>query len=223
MSHMSIADKRHKVTIQQQDVSRNSYGEEVVEWSEYQQVFAQVQPLRGNERYAAQRLTEERITKFLIRYISGVATEMRIIHRNKAYYINSVLNMGMRNRELQILTTSGIEDVVGDLPEVTAQEVSFENNTSVNFQCTTNVDTVAQYYYKKEGTDIWIIVPSPTTYTDTYQTTPHIHNVSGLDATTTYLWKPKVKDEYSNTAFGDVYYFITGNGGAGYKGDIYLP
>jgi len=220
---MKIAEYRHKVVIQEQSLSRNSYGEEVVEWVENHRPFAKVDTLKGTEKYAAQRLTEETVTKFTIRHMTGVDNTMRVIHRNKAYYIISVLNIGTDNRMLELLTQSRIEDVTGDLPGVIAQEVSFENNTSVNFQCTTNVDTVAQYYYKKEGTDIWIIVPSPTTYTDTYQTTPHIHNVSGLDATTTYLWKPKVKDEYSNTAFGDVYYFITGNGGAGYKGDIYLP
>lgn len=100
---MRAGDLRCPVSIEQPSVSRNSRGEDVKSWSEFAATFAAFEPLRGVEKWEAQRVTGKEITRIKIRYVDGVLPTMRIVFGSEYYYIIEILNVDKRNREIKII------------------------------------------------------------------------------------------------------------------------
>ncbi len=94
---------RHRVTIQQKSVTRNTFGEEVVTWQDVATVWAAIEPLRGREFFESQQINAEVTTQITIRYRDGIAPEMRIIYNSKIYDIQAAINTEERDKELILL------------------------------------------------------------------------------------------------------------------------
>ena len=89
---MRIGRLRHRVEIQkQQHVQDQNTGEMVLSWVEFATVWAEVAPLSANRLIAAQASQSKITATITIRYREGMDASMRIIHRDKAYYIAGVL------------------------------------------------------------------------------------------------------------------------------------
>lgn len=100
---MRAGDLRHRVTIQEKQVTKNSYGEEVITWQDVATVWAAVEPLRGREFLEAQRAGAEVTTRIRIRHRDGIRPEMRVVQGNHTYDIKAVLDVGGRGRELHLM------------------------------------------------------------------------------------------------------------------------
>jgi SPP1 family predicted phage head-tail adaptor len=94
---------RQSVTIQQRTETTNSTGEVEWTWADYKTVRAAVEPLRGQEYFAARQLQSSTTTRIRIRYIAGLNTKMRINHASRYYAIEGIINPESRNRELQLM------------------------------------------------------------------------------------------------------------------------
>jgi SPP1 family predicted phage head-tail adaptor len=94
---------RYRVTIQEATISKSTKGEDVIAWSTYKKRYAEVTPLQGRERYAAQQLDVEVDYRFKIRYTSGVTRDMRILWNNRTFAITAVIPVGERNKEQEIM------------------------------------------------------------------------------------------------------------------------
>ena len=66
-------------------------------------VWGSVAPMTGREYDEAQKLREETTYKVVTRYFKDITTDMKILHGLKVLDIVSVLNIGERNTELQIV------------------------------------------------------------------------------------------------------------------------
>lgn len=100
---MRAGKMRELVEIQSKSVTRAADGGEVVSWSTYASVYAQVQPIGGRE-YAAIRMAQSDIThRFRIRYLSGVATTMRVVWDGRPYDIAEAINVDARDAQLELL------------------------------------------------------------------------------------------------------------------------
>lgn len=100
---MRAGQLRQRVTIQEKSVTRNSYGEEVITWSDVATVWASVEPLSGREFLDAQRAGAEVTTRIRIRYRSGIAPEMRVTYGDHVYDIKAVIDVEERHREIQLM------------------------------------------------------------------------------------------------------------------------
>ena len=100
---MRAGQLRHRVTIQQKSVARNSYGEEVITWADVDTVWASVEPLRGREFIEMRRAGAEVTTRIRMRYRSGIAPEMRVVYGSHTYDIKSVVHVEERQRELHLM------------------------------------------------------------------------------------------------------------------------
>lgn len=101
---------RHKVDIQQPVETQNSYGEPEVAWANVvEDVWASIEPFRGREYFAAKQFNAEIEARVVMRYRSDVTAKMRVVHGSNEYYIDSVINVDERNRELQLMCTRSIE------------------------------------------------------------------------------------------------------------------
>ena len=99
---MNAGRLRHRVTLQV-PTRDPAFGSETV-WADYATVWAAVEPLRGREFYAAQQVASEVTGKITLRYLAGVAPEMRVLWGSRIYEILSPpIDPEERHLELQLL------------------------------------------------------------------------------------------------------------------------
>jgi len=94
---------RHRVTIQQKSVTRNTFGEEIVTWQDVATVWAAIEPLRGREFFESQQVNAEVTTRIRIRYRPGITPTMRVVYGSRIFDIQAVINVEERNRELHLM------------------------------------------------------------------------------------------------------------------------
>ena len=101
---MDFSKMRHRITFLRPTRTKlNSMGENVPEYTEYMSVWAYVAPRTGREYDEAQKLRAETTYNVLTRYFPNITTDMRILFRGRILSIESVLNVGERNEQLQIV------------------------------------------------------------------------------------------------------------------------
>lgn len=101
---MDFSKLRHRITFLKPTSSKlNSMGENVPEYTEHMTVWAYVAPKTGREYDEAQKLRAETTYNVLTRYFPNITTDMRILFRGRILSIESVLNVGERNEQLQIV------------------------------------------------------------------------------------------------------------------------
>ena len=93
---------RHQVTIRHpaSDSSRDSFGARKGRGPDGFIVWAEKQDWSGSEVNEAGRETSNVVTKFKIRYRTGVAAKMQVVHGEDEYNILSVLDFDGLKREL---------------------------------------------------------------------------------------------------------------------------
>lgn len=94
------ADMRFHITFKSRNVTQNPYGEELT-WTDVATCFASVEPLIGNEYYAAEQKESKVEIKFRCWYFESpaVTNEMRVQFNGADYEILSVINYKNLNRE----------------------------------------------------------------------------------------------------------------------------
>ncbi len=101
---MNAGKFRKIITIQQQSATQDEYGAQVITWSSVGvDRCANVQPLQGREYFAGQQFQSKIDTRFILRYVAGITPKMRILYNSLSYNIESIINVGERNRELHIM------------------------------------------------------------------------------------------------------------------------
>jgi len=105
---MRAGNLRHRITIEQKTLARDTYGGEVVTWTTFATVWADIQPLNGRELIAAQAVQSEITGKIFIRYLPGVTAGMRVSYCGKYYDIQVPIDPGLKHRELQLLVSEGL-------------------------------------------------------------------------------------------------------------------
>jgi len=105
---MRAGKLRHKVTIQDYTESQNSYNEMIKTWSDYETVWASIEPARGREFWESQQINAEVTTKITIRHLYGINPKMRVKYGNRIFEIISVINPEERNVELQLMVKESV-------------------------------------------------------------------------------------------------------------------
>lgn len=88
-----------RVTIESKTVTRDDYGAEVVSWSTFAEVWAEVRDINATERVADQIRTLTRLTMIKTRYVSGVTSDMRI-RLNEDGRVLAIVSMAQIGRRL---------------------------------------------------------------------------------------------------------------------------
>lgn len=98
---------RHRITIQQAIETQGPTGEMSVVWSDFADVAASVEPLRGREFWAAKEMQAQVTTRIRIRYLEGVTPKMQVLFSKssgiKSYLIDSVINEEERDKYMQLM------------------------------------------------------------------------------------------------------------------------
>ena len=94
---------RQRLTLQQATSTPNSFNEMVESWTDVATVYGAVEPLRGQEFFAAEQVQSEISVRVRIRYRIGVAPTMRWKFGTRYLYINAVIDVNERHREIQCM------------------------------------------------------------------------------------------------------------------------
>lgn len=95
---------RHLVKLQSYAVTTNSHGEEDKTYADIDEVWADIQPLRGKELFAAQQVQAEVDLKVFVRYPeTTLAAKDRVLFGTRTFDILAVINSSERNRHLELL------------------------------------------------------------------------------------------------------------------------
>jgi SPP1 family predicted phage head-tail adaptor len=94
---------RHQVLIEQPVNAANDLNENVVTWTAFATLRAEVVTSPGREAIRASQTVSFRQTLFRTRYIPGVTTAMRLKFGADIYQIVSATNVNAGNRELELV------------------------------------------------------------------------------------------------------------------------
>jgi len=104
-----IGALRKRITIQEIASTKDGLSGVVEAWADWQTVWASIDPLRGDEYFAAKQFNVELTHKITIRYRSGLTPTMRVLYGARVFSISAILNPDERNRELVLMCTEAQE------------------------------------------------------------------------------------------------------------------
>lgn len=105
---MRAGDLRHLITIEQRTHAPDALGQPIAAWSTLASVRAAVEPLSGRELIAAQAVHAEITLRLRIRRRTDVTPTMRVLHQQRYYSINAVLQVSPS--ETHLLCSGGLVD-----------------------------------------------------------------------------------------------------------------
>ncbi|MGV6989651.1 phage head closure protein [Testudinibacter sp. P80/BLE/0925] len=100
---MQIGKLRHRITLQQQISTLNSYGSAITDWEDVATVWAEIKPLSGREYFAAEQVQSEITTQIWLRYRPDIQPTMRVKWGDRTFEVVSAINHNERNTALQLM------------------------------------------------------------------------------------------------------------------------
>lgn len=108
---MRAGTLQHRVTIERKVTTRDpETGAQITTWQTFAERSADVLPVKGREFIAASAAQAETTVRFVMRYLDGIDTTMRVVFRGKTYNIVAVLNEGTHDRMLTLATEMGVNE-----------------------------------------------------------------------------------------------------------------
>ena len=100
---MRAGPLRCRVTIEEPVETQGSDGSVIQAWETFATAWASIEPLIGKEYFAQQREQATVSHKIRMRHVAGITHKMRIAWGTRLFEIESVLNVGERNREIVLM------------------------------------------------------------------------------------------------------------------------
>jgi SPP1 family predicted phage head-tail adaptor len=98
---------RHRVLIQRRASVQDAAGQVTFDWADFAQVWAEAQPLRGQELIAAQQAQSSITTRFRIRYRADLDETMRVTWDGRTYGIAAPpIDVDGRRKVLELMCTA---------------------------------------------------------------------------------------------------------------------
>ena len=105
---MRAGPLRHRITIEAPVETQTTDGSIVTTWQAFATVWASIEPLIGREYFAQQREQAAVSHRIRMRCQSGITHKMRIAWGTRIFEIESVLNVGERNREIVLMCQESV-------------------------------------------------------------------------------------------------------------------
>lgn len=102
MAKIDASNFRHRVTFQEAQKTPDGYKGSTIEWIFIAEVWASVEPVSAGERFFSQQIKSEVTHKVRIRYRTGLNEAMRVLHRDRVFSIESIIDIEERQEFLEI-------------------------------------------------------------------------------------------------------------------------
>ena len=100
-------DLKRRITIQQRSASVDTFGQQLVTWSNLLTSWAEIQPTSGREMVSAEAQQFEISHQITIRYRSTITPAMRVLYEGRVFEIMSVLDQDTQHRRLTLMCSEG--------------------------------------------------------------------------------------------------------------------
>ncbi len=106
---MRIGQLRKRVAIQAESSTPDGAGGYTLGWATVATVWADINPVTGNEAFVAQHLEGHITHRITLRWQSGVTitSDMRVLYGSRLFNIHAVLNNDERNQWIELLVEEG--------------------------------------------------------------------------------------------------------------------
>jgi SPP1 family predicted phage head-tail adaptor len=94
---------RRRLEIQRVIETQGATGEITVTWGTFATVWGSVEPLRGQEFWAAKEQQAQVDTRIRIRYLEGVTPKMQVLDGTRVFLIYAVIDPETRHQEMQLM------------------------------------------------------------------------------------------------------------------------
>jgi SPP1 family predicted phage head-tail adaptor len=93
---MRIGPLDRRLTLQSKQTALDASGQPIETWSTVAEIWGQIVPQRGAERFAAQQIVGHAVTTFRIRWRAGVSVLNRLLYDSKIWDILDVREVRRR-------------------------------------------------------------------------------------------------------------------------------
>lgn len=102
---MRIGSLNKLITIETYTETVDSFGGVTNVWAEYSKAWANIVPLSGSEKYVSAEKHATATHQITVRYLSGITPNMQIVYGARTFEIASIINVGERNKMMQLIVT----------------------------------------------------------------------------------------------------------------------
>ena len=99
---------RHRLTLQEEVMVPDEGGGYIRSWSDVTNIWAEIIPISGRERFFAGKLQAEVTHRILMRYHSDITTAHRLVFENRIFNIRAVIYPQNQKNILEILVEEGV-------------------------------------------------------------------------------------------------------------------
>lgn len=103
----TIGRLRHRVNLQSATTTRDAGGGVTESWSTVAQIYCDIKPVSGSERYRQGKVQESLTHEIVMRHRTGIDTNYRINFESRNFNVRSIRNIDERDRFLVLLCTEG--------------------------------------------------------------------------------------------------------------------
>lgn len=89
---MRAGGLRHWVIIERPVESKGAMGGTQTQWTVFHQCYADVKELSGREMVQSEQVASKIVATAYMRYVANINATMRLVHEDKIYQIESVIN-----------------------------------------------------------------------------------------------------------------------------------
>ena len=101
---MNPGKLKHRIAFQQANITKDELKQQIEEWQDYKTVYSMIKTVKGTEYYEAAHVNAEKTYRFIIRYISGITSDMRINYKGRIFDITEPpINDDEANKTLTIM------------------------------------------------------------------------------------------------------------------------
>lgn len=176
---MRAGKLKERIIIQEPVRTRRTTGEELLWWSVKDTVFSEWRGLSTSERFQIAQFRAGDVSVFSIRYRTGITNEMRLLVRERAYAIVSVVDDRYKHRELLLYVLA--DAAAYPLFRYSSIAITQLTPTSFQFVWSTDAHATDNLRYREVGAPSW------TTLIESLgRSLAHSRSVAGLVPTKTY-------------------------------------
>ena len=100
---MRAGSLRHRIIIQSKQKTPDGEGGWTYTWEDMAEDWANVMPLRAEEKLQYQQVNVQASHEITMRYRPDINNELRVVYNGRYFDIVELINVGERNRELKLI------------------------------------------------------------------------------------------------------------------------
>ncbi len=99
---------RHRLTLQEEVITPDSAGGYVKSWDDIANLWAEIVPFNGREKFFSGKIQAEITHKVLLRFREDITTAHRLLFESRVFNIRAIMNVREADDVLELLVEEGV-------------------------------------------------------------------------------------------------------------------